>query len=311
MEEKKVMISGANGYFGTIACQYFESQGWQVLKACRRNDPDVFFDLDCPETFASLKINTKINVFIHAAAAHEVTCRQQPYRSVMQNVVGTKSALDFCVNNNIEHFVYLSTFHVFGNPNEHLDESTEPYPDNDYGLSHLQAEQYVQMYIREGKIKGMIIRPSNFFGIPVNLDQCKRWSLVPLSFCREAIETGQIFLKTSGLQKRNFVSILDTCRVINYANLMKYPTPLLHIFGVNTISIISLAKLVQQVMKIHLNKDIQVIVPQSPSSEVLTTNQEFNYTSKYLSDIYKPVEKLEDFIIDFCQLLEFKKHYNQ
>ncbi|UTW69113.1 NAD(P)-dependent oxidoreductase [Anaerobacillus sp. HL2] len=35
----------------------------------------------------------------------------------------------------------------------------------------MQAEQYVQMYTRNNKIKGSVLRPTNFFGIPESLEQ--------------------------------------------------------------------------------------------------------------------------------------------
>ncbi|UTW69114.1 polysaccharide biosynthesis protein [Anaerobacillus sp. HL2] len=49
-------------------------------------------------------------MFIHAVAAHEVTCKEKPYEAISQNIIGTKAALDFCHLNNIEHFAGLSTF---------------------------------------------------------------------------------------------------------------------------------------------------------------------------------------------------------
>ena len=90
-QSKTVIISGANGYFGGIACQYFEAQGWQVLKATRQDGADIPLDLDQPEAFSSQKVDAQVDLFIHAAAAHEVTCREQPYRAVVQNVAGARA----------------------------------------------------------------------------------------------------------------------------------------------------------------------------------------------------------------------------
>lgn len=300
----RLIISGANGYFGSIACQYFEDKGWQVLKACRQDNADIWCDLDSPEQFAKLTIDSHVDLFIHAAAAHEVTCKEQPYRSIYQNVVGTKAALDFCVKNNIEHFIYLSTFHVFGHPKGEINESTEPLPVNDYGLSHLQAEQYVQMYTREGKIKGMVIRPSNFFGIPVDLENFGRWTLVPLAFCREAIENHKIVLKTQGLQKRNFVSVNDICRVIENSYSLIEKIPLLHIYGVNTISIRALAELVKNVMINHFNEEVELVIPETVASLHFPKSDEFTYTSKYLNKIHEPRGRIEKFIVDFCSSIK-------
>jgi UDP-glucose 4-epimerase len=295
---KTVLISGANGYFGGIASAYFTEQGCTVLKATRHADADVVFDLDQPEQLAARSLSTPVDVFIHAAAAHEVTCRDQPYRSILQNVVGTKAALDFCVANRIPNFVYLSTFHVFGNPTGTIDEQVLPLSANDYGLSHLQAEEYVQLYSRQQKIQGLVLRPSNFFGIPADLQQCKRWTLTPLGFCREAIEQQKIVLKTPGWQQRNFISILDICGVIQAAIANGSQRSLLHIAGSDTLSIRGLAQLVQQVMAEHLQERIELVIPEGEPVE-----QGFHYTSCFLPEIYQPHHSIETFIIDFCKML--------
>ncbi|MCG8365688.1 MAG: NAD(P)-dependent oxidoreductase [Pseudanabaenales cyanobacterium] len=297
-QSKTVIISGANGYFGGIACQYFEAQGWQVLKATRQDGADIPLDLDQPEAFSSQKVDAQVDLFIHAAAAHEVTCREQPYRAVVQNVAGARAALDFCVFNGIQKFVYLSTFHVFGYPTGQIDELTPPLPANDYGLSNLQAEEYVQLYTRQKKLHGMVVRPSNFFGIPADLSQCKRWTLTPLAFCREAVEKKQIILRTAGFQQRNFVSILDICAAIHAAASHIKEVPLLHIAGPNTLSIRGLAQLAQQSMRDHLNEEIGLTIPNGTP-----TDEDFLYTSRYLGNLYQPTDKIEDFIASFCKKL--------
>jgi len=295
---KTVVISGANGYFGRIAQIYFKSQGWQVLKACRDQDRDIWFDLDSPNLIAQSTIGTSANLFIHAAAAHEVVCRQAPYQSIYQNVAGTRAALEFCVNNDISKFIYLSTFHVFGNPDGLIDERTTPAPANDYGLTNRLSEEYVELYRRQGKLQGTVIRPSNFFGVPASLDHCQRWTLTPLAFCRQAVEQGKIVLKTPGYQKRNFISIRDLCGVIEAVTDSMDEFPLLHAVGPDTLSIRELAQCVQNNMKMHLDCDIELALPEG-KPEVT----DFFYESCYLDDLYKPSERLNEFIAELCTLL--------
>jgi len=297
-KKKTAIISGADGYFGRIAQTYFTDQGWQILKATRHPDADIPFDLDQPESSALASLSTPADLFIHAAAAHEVTCRQAPYRSIYQNVAGTRAALEFCVNHNISKFVYLSTFHVFGYPKGNINENTIPLPANDYGVTNLLAEEYVKLYTRQGKLKGMILRPSNFFDIPDDIYHCQRWSLTPLAFCREAVEQKKIVLQTPGYQRRNFVSIRDLCRVIQAATAMNENHPLLHVVGPETLSIRELAQRVQTAIRKHLKQEIELILPSGSPKK-----QEFNYTSLYLKDLYDPQETIDTFIANFCVML--------
>ncbi|WP_080808741.1 NAD-dependent epimerase/dehydratase family protein [Halomicronema hongdechloris] len=292
---KTVIISGANGYFGKIAQKYFRNQGWDVIKACRDSDGDIQFDLDTPDIIAKTALEVPASLFIHAAAAHEVTCKQAPYQSIYQNVAGTRAALEFCLKNQIPKFVYISTFHVFGNPAGAIDEITPPVPANDYGLTNRLSEEYVELYNRQGKLKGMVIRPSNFFGTPAELDRCRRWTLTPLAFCRDAVEQKKIILRTPGYQQRNFVSILDLCRVIEAAVDRIDHFPLLHVAGPDTLSIRELAQCVQRMMKKHLHQDIELIIP---AGNLLT--HQFSYTSRYLADIYTPKDRIENSIAQLC-----------
>jgi UDP-glucose 4-epimerase len=301
-QQPTVIISGANGYFGGIACQFFATQGWRVLKATRQSNADLFFDLDAPEVFAAQKLTERADLFIHAAAAHEIACRQQPYRSIAQNVVGTKAALDFCVANGVKHFIYLSTFHVFGNPQGTINEHTHPLPANDYGLSHLQAEEYVQLYTRQQRIKGLAVRPSNFFGTPVDLATCNRWTLVPLAFCREALRDQQIVLKTPGDQQRNFVAIVDICQVIQRAYGLSPEIAVLHIPGPDTLSIRELAQLIQVTVGTYFQEKIEIVIPEG-SSNTLT----FDYSSVHLSGIYAPSQRIKDFILDFYNKIKLSQ----
>ncbi|WP_346289202.1 NAD(P)-dependent oxidoreductase [Sphaerothrix gracilis] len=294
---KTVLISGANGYFGGIACRYFQAQGWQVLKASRQTGADLVIDLDQPARLEQQQLSAPADLFIHAAAAHEVTCREQPYRSISQNVAGTRAALEFCRRNQIAKFVYLSTFHVFGNPQGVIDETSQPQPVNDYGLSHLQAEEYVRLYAQQHGIQGLVVRPSNFFGIPANIDRCHRWTLTPLAFCRDAVEQRQIVLKTPGYQQRNFIAVEDLCAAIAAAIDHSDRLPLLHVAGPETLSIRALAQRVQRVMA-QLGQPIELHLP---AGQPLPA--QFTYTSRYLDKIYSPQRSIDPFLQDFCQIL--------
>ena len=143
---KSIIVSGASGYLGSALCNHFYEQNWKVIKAGRNIADDIHFDLNFPKKIAQNKINEKADLFIHTAAANEVFCKEYPYESILYNVLGTKAAIDFCCLNKINKFVYISTFHVFGNPQDLINEKTIPTPVNDYGLTHLQAEQYVDLY---------------------------------------------------------------------------------------------------------------------------------------------------------------------
>ncbi|KRE46312.1 NAD-dependent epimerase/dehydratase family protein [Paenibacillus sp. Soil522] len=295
---KSLIISGATGYFGAIACDFFASNGWTVIRAMRRENANIFFDLNSPESIANMRISDKVDLFIHAAAANKESCLAHPYRSIAQNILGTKAALDFCVANRIEHFVYLSTLNVFGHPEGHIHELSSPFPEDDYGISHLQAEEYVRIYTNQGKIKGMVIRPSTFIGVPQDMIAFNRWSLVPFSFCRQAVMFGEIVLETSGLQQRNFVSVFDICKVINHSFSRMQDFPLLHVYGPDTLTIREVAELVQAVMDRGFKKRIRLVIPDGTNNEKV-----LYFQSLFLKDIYQPTGTVEEHMVDLSKII--------
>ncbi len=293
---KTVMISGANGYFGVLACGFFQMRGWRVLRATRKAGDDFLFDLDRPEQFAALRVQQPVDLFIHAAAAHEVTCAREPYRATSQNVAGTLAALDFAVANRIPRFAYLSTFHVFGSPSGLLDERAVPTPANVYGLSHLQAEECVDLYRRRGLVAGFSVRPANFYGVPGSFTDFNRWTLTPLAFPKEALERGEIVLKSPGHQRRNFVHISAICDLIEGNALAGQPQPLLHAAGTETFSIRELALLVADVVHRELGRKIPVVFPEGENNEVA-----FEFSSLFAPP--RPTPSMAEFIRDFARAL--------
>ena len=255
-----VLITGVGGYFGRSAQRFFLGQGWEVIGAGRKPGSDIILDLDEPEKIAALQFPRAIDVIIHAAAAHEVSCVERPLRSAAQNVVATLALLEAAVRNHIPKFVYLSTFHVFGQPSGIINETTTPSPTNLYGLTHLQCEQALEMHARLGRLHGLAVRPANFFGIPPDLTKFDRWTLTPFAFLREGLETGGIVLKTPGLQRRNFVSVESVCRLILRQLEDSTPFRVVHSTGAESYTIRELAFLARTVLEAH-DHSVKVSMP--------------------------------------------------
>jgi len=232
----RLIISGSTGYLGGYLTQYFRRKGFEVLTSGRRGE-DINFDFKNTPMLDTASELIKADGFIHCAAANELLCRDDAELALHYNVVGTRSALEFCVRNNIDKFVYVSTFHVYGSETGYIDESTATAPKTEYGLNHLLAEEYVKMYARLHQIEVLIVRPTNIFGIPTDMQQFNRWSLIPFSFCKEAVEDSQIQLLSNGLQMRNFVPLVSVADIILQGLNRKQKCQVLNAAGPDNISV--------------------------------------------------------------------------
>lgn len=207
-----ILISGGSGYIGSYVSKQMLEAGHQVSIIARsenefienyKNKIQVYFqDITLPFTF---ELKSPVDCFIHLGAANDIDSADPAY-AINASVLGARYALDFCVKNNIKRTFYYSTFQVYGYVEGEMSENSELKPVNDYGITHQFAEQYFEMYQRTKGLDYIIIRPTNIYGSPM-YKSTDRWSLVPSCFCKELIEKNEINLLSSGLQKRDFISV--------------------------------------------------------------------------------------------------------
>ncbi len=255
----KVILTGSSGMVGTAVSQYLGERGVAVLAAGRNASSDLFFD---PLATGRRELSwPPCDAVIHVAAANEIDCRENPADALLINVLGTQIALEECVRKGISKFIYVSTFHVYGAATGLVDENTPPRPIDNYGLTHLFAEQCVELYARKHGLSTTVLRPSNLFGLPRKIDQFNRWTLIPYAFCKEAVATGKVVLKTPGTQLRNFVHLDHLCNAIFNAAGSKLPSQLLNIAGQDTPSVRQFADLVAQRALVILGRTIEVLAP--------------------------------------------------
>ncbi|GEM_PF-1127125 len=210
-----VLVTGASGFIGSYLCDHLLQRGYRVIAASRDiNKINAYSDdhftavgLDVlnPSAFDRIEIYNA-DAVVHTATANDIVS-QKNEEAILLSAAGTKNLLEFCVLRNIARVIFFSTFQVYGTElSGTIDENTPLRCQNDYGLNHVFGELYVEMYAREKKINGIVVRPSNVYGRLMN-PHINRWTLVPACFCKEVFQTGQITLLSSGRQTRNFISL--------------------------------------------------------------------------------------------------------
>ena len=110
----------------------------------------------------------------------------------------------------VKQFIYISTIHVYGeNLSGIVDENTKLNPVGNYAITKVMAE--ILSFSKNPDVKTIILRLSNAFGAPYNLD-ANCWSLFFNDLCKQLIQNKNI--KSNGTQKRNFISINEVCKAI-------------------------------------------------------------------------------------------------
>lgn len=227
---RSILLTGASGYAGAALATALRQSGSTVVTAGRRKEDQLFLDLLDPERIPDISIPSGLDVCIHAAAAHEIQCRDNPIAAYTANITATRALIAAASAAGIRHFVYVSTFHVFGAPAGNLAEDAMPTPANDYGLTHLMAEQIFIMCARQTGCAVNVLRPANLYGAPSDWATFNRWTLAPFDFARQAVRDGTIRLQSDGAPVRNYVSLDRLCAAVISAARERMPL-LTHVAG--------------------------------------------------------------------------------
>ncbi len=202
---------------------------------------------------------------LHLAAADEKTCAADPARAFSVNCVGTAHLLDAAVACAIPRVVLLSTFHVYGPvvDGSVITEQTLPNPRHLYGITKLAAEHVCRGAASRSGVVVAIARLSNGIGAPADA-AIGRWSLVLLDLCRQAHEKGVLTLLSSGLQRRDFITLSDVVealRLLCSAPAEAADDPVFNVESGSTISVRDLAELVRHEYQALYDRPIALTAP--------------------------------------------------
>lgn len=205
MDMKTLLLTGASGYLGSQFYHKYKSLGWNVFTLGRRPTDHIFWDAKSNREIDCSKIPDSIDKIIHCAAVNETSINRDINITFDVNVTLTRALADLAIKRSVKEFVYISTFHVYGVDKGLINPDRTINPLNDYGLTHYLSEEILRCVLSDVVPSILCLRPTNLFGMPVEMSGFDRWSLVPFDFVKSIVETGNISLRSSGEQYRNFV----------------------------------------------------------------------------------------------------------
>ena len=157
-----------------------------------------------------------IDTVIHLAAVNEIESQRDPDLALEVNGKGTYWLLRACHASGVRRFIYFSTYHVYGpGAAMPITEETPTRPVHPYAITHRLAEDYVNWCGHTSGMETLVLRLSNGYGYPAD-PWVQRWTLVFNDFCRQAVESQEIKLRSRGTQQRDFVSLTDVARCVRH-----------------------------------------------------------------------------------------------
>lgn len=276
---KNILITGAFGYVGgRLAKHLASSSDYKLFLTSRevRDLPDwvangkaVQYSLLGDDNLFD-KIEEPIDTIVHLASINEVDCAKDPLRAIQINTIGSFKLLEQAKKAGVKRIIYFSTAHVYKAPLVgNIDETNVTRATHPYSYSHRAVEDYIAEIQDKTDIDGITVRLSNSLGAPTHKD-VDRWMLLVSDLSVQAVNEKRLTLRSSGIQKRDFVGLGDVVRAVDHLiNLDKdkLGNGLFNIGGENSVSVLEMAKLIQKRCEVTLGFSPELIVPDADVNE--------------------------------------------
>ncbi len=220
-KNKKVLVTGGDGFIGFHLLSRLKTLGAQVFALCRTNRYKrldalldsvavVQADLRNPDHLTTIVAEINPEIVFHLAASIDVTRSWDAVIPVVENnVLGTVHMLLACRNCDTELFVNFGSSEEYGTVNEHvpLNERRREAPVSPYSFSKTAATHFCQMAYRVFGKKTINLRLFPTYGPAQSGDM-----LIP-SAIMHLLRDG-LFSVSEGSQKREFNYVDDVVEAI-------------------------------------------------------------------------------------------------
>ncbi len=205
-----LLITGSSGQLGSYLVEGIPNSIGIDLRPSKYTKivGDIRGNLD------KLLRNYEIDAIIHAAAqVSVVNSVEDPKFDADNNIIGTLNLLEYARKHDLEHFIYLSSAAIYGEPKYlPIDEEHPTEPKSPYGLSKLTGERYALLYSQLYGLKVTSIRPFNIFS--ARQDPNNPYSGVISIFVNRAKRGLPLIIYGDGEQTRDFVNVYDVVQLI-------------------------------------------------------------------------------------------------
>jgi len=185
-----------------------------------------------------------------AASTHVDISIKNPREFIQTNIYGTYILLELAKKYKIKRFVQISTDEVYGSIRKGFaNEESCLNPSNPYSASKASADHIVCAYSCTYGLNTVITRSSNNFGPNQYPDK-----IIPL-FITNALRNKPLPLYAKGLNRRDWLFVLDNCSAIDIVLHKGKKGQIYNIAGGNELSNLKLSKIILK----KLNKPFSLI----------------------------------------------------
>lgn len=236
MKAKKILITGAAGYIGSITTQCLLKKGLKIVavdnfssgyRECLDILQEEFgksnleiYNLDLIEDLSQAFHKKNVDLVIHFAASCDVSeSIKNPKKYYKNNVLATESLIKHMKKYNVRNIIFSSTCAVYGVPKYNpIDENHEINPNTPYGSTKRKAEELIILEGRQKKINYIIFRYFNVTGASEKGkfgDSKKPSTLLIQNIIRGILKIAPFYITSKqvntpdGTPIRDFINVID------------------------------------------------------------------------------------------------------
>lgn len=172
MSDPLYLVTGAGGFVGRHLVEYLVAEGVRVRAMVRREaqakelrdlvEEVVIADLQKPETLARA-VEGVAGVYHIAALFRLEGVSDDVFHAI--NAEGVRHMLDASIAAGVKRFIHCSTNGVHSDIDNPPADETAPFkPADIYQVTKLEGEQIAMRYFEEGRISGVVLRPTMIYG---------------------------------------------------------------------------------------------------------------------------------------------------
>jgi len=261
----RTLVTGAFGAIGGRIAQGLRSRGHDVVIHGRTLPQDRaawtegyearYCDLTTMDAAAARQVVAGCEAIIHLASLDEVEAAAAPEAALAVSGVATGVLLDACEVEGVKRFIFASTLYVYGQLRGVIEEGSALHAEHPYARAHLAGEAHCLR--GRGRVRSIVARLANVYGAPPT-ESAARFSTAHAGFCRSALRDGEIVLRSSGEDLRDFVSVQDVAQAFDILLNAADPAQLFVVGSGVTRSVLSVAETVQAVCRSHLGLSIPI-----------------------------------------------------
>lgn len=285
----KYLITGGAGFIGSHIAEELINKGikpqeiiiFDNLSVGKRENVPKDCKLvvkDIKDKDALKKAMKEVDVVFHNAAFVSIRASFGKLRQeVEDNCLGTLNVLETAVQAKVKKFIFASSMAAYGKPRYFpIDEKHPLFPISPYGLSKARGEMYCKIFHETGKIKTVVLRYNNAFGVKQTPSD---YVGVTTTFINQALQNKPLTVYGEGKQTRDFVWVKDLAR----ANVLAAFLDVKGTFNIGSGTEISVNEVAEAIMKHTRAKKVYM---NAPPGEIPRVKMSIEKAEKLLG--YKP-----------------------